>query len=137
MRGVIHHIDLTVRDIAASRPFYDAVLGFMDYRCVREQADGIDWDRDGPGLFCSIGIKPARRDVPHDRYTQGLHHVAWAAESRADVDKLYAELLRLGARILDAPADYPQYGAGYYAVFFADPDGLKFEYVYVPGQTSG
>jgi len=35
----------------------------------------------------------------------------------------------------EAPADYPQYGAGYYAVFFADPDGLKFEYVHVPGQT--
>lgn len=137
MRGLIHHIDLTVRDIAVSGPFYDAVLGFMGYRREREQADGIDWDRDLPGSFCSIGIKPARRDVTHDRYTPGLHHVAWAAESRADVDRLHAELLRIGARILDPPADYPQYGNGYYAVFFADPDGLKFEYVYVPGQTSG
>jgi catechol 2,3-dioxygenase-like lactoylglutathione lyase family enzyme len=137
MRGLIHHIDLTVRDIAVSAPFYDAVLGFMGYRREREQVDGIDWDREVPGLFCGIGIKPARRDVPHDRYTSGLHHVAWAAESREDVDRLYAELLRIGARILDAPADYPHYGKGYYAVFFADPDGLKFEYVYVPGQTAG
>jgi catechol 2,3-dioxygenase-like lactoylglutathione lyase family enzyme len=137
MRGLIHHIDLTVRDVAVSGPFYDAVLGFMGYRRTREQADGIDWDRDAPGLFCSIGIKPARRDVTHDRYTPGMHHVAWAAESRADVDALHAELRRVGAAILDPPADYPQYGAGYYAVFFADPDGLKFEYVHVPGQTSG
>ena len=137
MRGLIHHIDLTVRDIAVSAPFYEAVLGFMGYRREREQADGIDWNRDLPGSFCSLGIKPARSDVTHDRYTPGLHHVAWAAESRDDVDRLYAELLRVGARILDAPADYPRYGAGYYAVFFADPDGLKFEYVYVPGQTSG
>jgi catechol 2,3-dioxygenase-like lactoylglutathione lyase family enzyme len=38
----------------------------------------------------------------------------------------------MGARILDAPADYPQYGAGYYAVFFADPDGLKLEFVHWP-----
>ena len=29
--------------------------------------------------------------------------------------------------MLDAPAEYPQYGKGYYAVFFADPDGLKLE----------
>jgi len=137
MRGLIHHIDLTVRDVALSAPFYEAVLGFMGYRREREQVDGIDWDRDVPGSFCSIGIKPARRDVTYDRYTPGLHHVAWAAESREDVDRLHAELLRIGARILDAPADYPQYGKGYYAVFFADPDGLKFEYVYVPGQTSG
>ncbi|MDP1961011.1 MAG: hypothetical protein Q8K93_02295 [Reyranella sp.] len=35
--------------------------------------------------------------------------------------------------ILDAPADYPQYGAGYYAVFGTDPDGLKLEVVHLPG----
>lgn len=39
----------------------------------------------------------------------------------------------MGARILlDAPADYPRYGTGYYAVFFADPDGLKLEFVHRP-----
>jgi catechol 2,3-dioxygenase-like lactoylglutathione lyase family enzyme len=26
------------------------------------------------------------------------------------------------------------YGNGYYAVFFADPDGIKFEFVYSPGR---
>ena len=38
------------------------------------------------------------------------------------------------ADVLDAPADYPQYngGKGYYAVFFADADGLKLEYVFTP-----
>jgi hypothetical protein len=31
-------------------------------------------------------------------------------------------------------SEYPQYnkGRGYYAVFFADPDGLKLECVYTP-----
>ena len=32
--------------------------------------------------------------------------------------------------VLDAPAEYPQYGADYYALFFADPDGLKLEFVF-------
>jgi phosphatidylethanolamine-binding protein (PEBP) family uncharacterized protein len=31
------------------------------------------------------------------------------------------------------PADYPDYGTGYYALFFADPDGLKLEFVHWPG----
>ena len=35
----------------------------------------------------------------------------------------------LGVEILDAPADYPQYAPGYYAVFFADPDGIRLEIV--------
>jgi hypothetical protein len=37
--------------------------------------------------------------------------------------------------VLDPPADYSGqqgYGAGYYAVFFADPDGVKLEVVYEP-----
>jgi glyoxylase I family protein len=32
---------------------------------------------------------------------------------------------------LDAPADYPQYWPVYYAVVFADPDGLKLEFVHM------
>src|SRR3546814_13751894 len=32
MRGLIHHIDLTVSDKERSRAFYDAVLGFLGYR---------------------------------------------------------------------------------------------------------
>ena len=45
---------------------------------------------------------------------------------------MYQLLLRIGATILDPPADYPRYGPGYYAVFFSDPDGLKLEYVHWP-----
>jgi hypothetical protein len=35
-------------------------------------------------------------------------------------------------QFLDPPADYPQYRDGYYAFFFADPDGLKREFVHRP-----
>ena len=40
-------------------------------------------------------------------------------------------LQQIGARILDPPAVY--YQPNYYAVFFADPDGLKLELVFNPG----
>ena len=56
--------------------------------------------------------------------------------SRADVDALHQRLLEIGATVLDAPADYPQYnkGRGYYAVFLSQiySDGLKLEYVHTP-----
>ncbi len=35
-------------------------------------------------------------------------------------------------KVLDAPAEYPQYAPGYYAVYFEDADGLKFEVVHMP-----
>ncbi|MDQ0463480.1 catechol 2,3-dioxygenase-like lactoylglutathione lyase family enzyme [Caulobacter ginsengisoli] len=132
MRGAVHHIDLTVQDPAASAGFYEAVLGYMGYRRIVTHDNGMDFDLNGPDGFCSIGIVKARRERPHDRYTPGLHHLAWNAASREDVDNLHILLIGMGATILDAPADYPKYGEGYYAVFFADPDGLKLEYVYKP-----
>jgi len=133
MRGAVHHIDLTARDLARSAAFYEEVLAFLGYRRSRGDDTGVDWDlRDAGYLVCSVGLKPARSDRDHDRYSAGLHHLAWHAASRDDVDRLHALLMRLGARLLDAPADYPEYGAGYYAVFFADPDGLKLEFVHWP-----
>jgi glyoxylase I family protein len=41
-------------------------------------------------------------------------------------------LKQIGAQVLDPPAEYP-YSPGYFAVYFTDPDGLKFEFAYVPG----
>src|SRR3546814_20386885 len=59
MRGLIHHIDLTVSDKGRSRPFYDAVLGFLGYRRSADNDRGSDWDRDGDP-FPSIAIVEAR-----------------------------------------------------------------------------
>ena len=136
MRGMIHHLDLTVKDPWASCPFYDAVLGFMGYRRVREDVRGFDWELSSlSGELASIGLMKAEgagRERTHDRYAPGLHHVAWYAQSREDVDRLHELLLKIGATVLDPPADYPAYGEGYYAVFFSDPDGIKLEFVYLP-----
>ncbi|MBI1961204.1 MAG: VOC family protein, partial [Parcubacteria group bacterium] len=46
-------------------------------------------------------------------------------------DRLYNEfIVKNNIQVFDAPAAYPQYTADYYAVFFADPDGVKLEYAF-------
>ncbi|MFZ5780658.1 MAG: VOC family protein [Pseudomonadota bacterium] len=137
MRGTIDHLDLTVRDPWSSRAFYDAVFGFLGYRFRKEVDRGLIWELPGEAgkPACSIAVMRASeegRTRRHDRYSPGLHHLAWRARSRDDVDALHALLGRIGATILDPPAEYPQYEPGYYAVFFADPDGLKLEFVHLP-----
>lgn len=137
MRGRIDHVILTVRDPEASFALYDGFLRFLGYELAARGEAGSEWvleDEDGSP---SVGLVRAHGDGIarcHDRYAPGLHHLAWAAGSREDVDRLHELLVGLHAEVLDAPAEYPQYngGRGYYAVFFADADGLKLEYVFTP-----
>jgi glyoxylase I family protein len=126
----IEHVDLTVNDVTRSRAFFDKVLGELGFRKY-EGHDYIAW----ANAQMTIAIRAAseaNRDARFDRYRVGLHHLAFRARSRADVDAFHAFLTREKIVVLDAPAEYPQYGPNYYAVFFADPDGMKLEVVHFP-----
>lgn len=131
--GAPHHLDLTVSDIEASVTFYDTVLDRLGYRRTGQYAGGAPcWlyaATDSP-MF-SIALHQAKTQTGHDRYSPGLHHLAFQAGSRTDVDTFFDYLVERGVTILDPPAEY-DYTPGYYAVFFADPDGVKLELVHEP-----
>ena len=136
IRGSLSHVDLTVTDVSRSIPFYDHVLGKLGYkRLLEASASAACWSvADAAGGVFSIALQPAKPQSAgklHDRYAPGLHHLAFHADSRADVDGFFQFLQEIQAIILDAPAEY-DYTPAYYAVFFADPDGLKLELVHEP-----
>lgn len=136
LRGAFHHIDLNVGDLAAAKQVYGPVLEFLGYVCVKDGPEGCEWDLRDEGRGASLGLRPcdpALKGHVHRRYAPGLHHLAWRAESRDEVDRLHALLVERGIKVLDAPAHYPQYSGDYYAVFFEDPDGMKLELVHAPG----
>jgi glyoxylase I family protein len=84
----------------------------------------------GSGLW----VQEADADVRGESFSKGrvgLREVAFAADSRAQVDQLAREIEAHGGRILDPPREYPIYAPGYYSVFFTDTDGLKLELVHV------
>jgi len=129
--GRIHHIDLTVTSLERSTAYYDTVLTRIGYTRVADADEGPLWR----GAQHEVGLQAADergRATTHQRFAPGLHHLAFRAPSPAAVDWLHTELVALGVRVLDPPAAYERYSPGYYAVFFADPDGLKLEYVYTP-----
>jgi glyoxylase I family protein len=133
-RGAFHHIDLSVSDVAAARRVYGPVLEFLGYTMVKDRPDGCEWDVQGrEPLGASLGIRAATAGGSHDRYAPGLHHLAWRVESRDAVDRAHDLLVEHRIPVLDPPAHYPEYSGDYYAVFFADPDGLKLEIVHAPG----
>lgn len=123
------HIKLSVRDFAVSRKFYGELFDFIGYKIVTDENDGAGWKSpDGFGFW----LEPA--DVSNHSYkfgSPGLHHFCFKAKSPAAVDRLYQEfILPNNIHVFDPPAHYPQYAPDYYAVFFADPDGMKLEYGY-------
>ena len=129
--GTFNHITLTVAALDRSAPFYDAVLEFMGYRRDQTCAEWVSWVKPGYGAFVISPADPASPNKAHDRYSPGLHHFAFDADSRHEVDGLYEVLKNIEARVLDPPAEY-HYCPGYYAVFFADPDGIKLELSHTP-----
>ena len=130
----VHHVDLVVSSIERSLPFYSALLGPLGYHRVGqvegERGETI-WYLSGPGT--AIGLREAQSESQkYDRYRIGLHHIAFEAESRAEIDERAAWLATQDVEIESEPQEYT-YMPGYYAVFFYDPDGLKLEIVHVPG----
>ncbi|MGJ8673799.1 VOC family protein [Rubritalea sp.] len=144
-RGLIHHLIIRVTNARKSAGFYEPVFTYLGYELAGSSFDenyGYQdwkrWDLDTPHeiSICQADLKFA--DQKHVRGAVGHHdHLAFCAESREDVDRFYAEVLiplEQGnlATIEDPPCDCPEYGEGYYATFFHDPDGLKYEFVINP-----
>jgi glyoxylase I family protein len=136
MHGM-HHLDLVVSDLERSVAFYRELLGPLGY--VRD--GDITGERGERVVYIghisahtAVGLRERQSNshaIPYDRYAVGVHHIAFGAPSRDVVDERAAWLRERGATIESAPAEY-DYIAGYYAVFFYDPDGIKLEIVHVP-----
>lgn len=128
----VEHIDVTVNDLARAAIFYDKVMPALGFRrLVEDDSDQMRWGN----AHISFAIRQAEaseRGAAFNRYRVGLHHLAFKAKSRDAIDEFHRFLIRENLPVLDAPAEYPQYGANYYAVFFADPDGMKLELVHFP-----
>ena len=133
----VHHVDLVVSSIERSLPFYTELLGPLGFNRVAEvegERGETIWYIGGPGS--SVGLRQAQEESPpYDRYRVGLHHLAFEAPSRADVDERADWVRTQGVQLESEPQEYT-YSPGYYAVFFYDPDGLKLEIVYLPGLTA-
>lgn len=135
----LHHVELSVLDYPASVAFFDRMFGWLGYTSFWTLDLGYRstyYMARFPFPHSYIGIQPARTGarLSHAERAAGIHHVALWARSRREVDAFHREfLLRNEVPVTDAPAEYPIYSPGYYAVFFDDPiTGIHFELSHTP-----
>ena len=120
---MLDHIGLDVTDIARSRVFYETALKPLGYAVVQQvEEDGTTVVMFGVGGEIDFVI--ADKDRPGE-----ANHVAFRAESRAQVDAFHAAALAAGGHDNGPPGLRPNYGPTYYAAFVLDPDGFNIEAV--------
>jgi catechol 2,3-dioxygenase-like lactoylglutathione lyase family enzyme len=138
MEPIIDHIQIPVKGMGIAEPFYDKLFPLLGFDIQNKGSAVIDEHQfhvveyKHPQLaFAITSPRPAfAADTINRRKPGALHHLAFRAESRADVDRLYSELKKIGATIVSPPREYPEYTPpGYYALFFKDLEGIKYEIV--------
>jgi len=132
----LDHLDLVVSDLERSLGFYRGLLGPLGWthegEIVGERGERVVYlGGPPPERPFALSLRQAQSPQAHDRYAVGVHHVAFSAGSREEVDERARWLAEAGAALESEPREY-DYTPGYYAVFFFDPDGLKLEIVHKP-----
>ena len=117
---LIDHIQLVVRDLAASRSFYEAVFDVLEIPLAGSGKDYFWADE----LF----ISTADSEAAQGQLT-GRHHLAFQARDEAMVQAFHVAALAHGGRDNGAPG-LRKYHPGYFAAFVLDPDGNNIEAVY-------
>jgi catechol 2,3-dioxygenase-like lactoylglutathione lyase family enzyme len=117
---LIDHIQLVVKDLAASKRFYAAAFGVLRIPMSGEGQDYFWADE----LFVSTRESQAAQGA-----LTGRHHLAFQAKSREMVDRFHEAVLAAGGKDNGKPGERA-YHPGYYACFAIDPDGNNIEAVF-------
>jgi glyoxylase I family protein len=125
----VHHIRLTVTDIARARAFYEAVFGWPILLEVPPDADDATREQlaflFGGVIYQAgdflIGLRPVARDT-FDEDRCGLDHLGFGVESRAALDDAARHLDDLGIRHEGVKDIGPSY-----ILEFRDPDNIALE----------
>jgi catechol 2,3-dioxygenase-like lactoylglutathione lyase family enzyme len=118
---MIDHVGMQVADFAASARFYDAALAPLGFGRLMEFGPAIGYGVDGKPFFW------ISQQQTGDGFRES--HIAFMAADRAAVDAFFAAATAVGAEVLHAPREWPEYHPGYYGAFVRDPDGNNVEAV--------
>lgn len=130
------HLGLTVEDLDRAFAQWNPVLTALG--CTPEDGEmegGIAWWReDDTELILYRAPEPGGE--PH-RYGQiGWQHLAFAVDSRAEVERLHTIAVDAGWTTVRDPKVFTRFSDRYYASFVEDDNGIRIEFMYNPPRES-
>ncbi len=113
------HIDLRVRNLEEVRRFYEVLLPALGFVKDAQVEGWLQYESPGVnGVGEFFGIKESLNHVANEC------RIAFWADAPDEVDRLATIIEEIGARHIEGPA-YEE--PSYYAVFFEDASGNRFE----------
>ena len=127
---VFDHLGITVEDVPRGVAQFDPIMRALGY--AREDGDGsVSWAKDGETELILLPPREAGTG-PHVHGRVGWQHLAFAVDSRADVDRFHEIALAAGWTAVRDPKEYPRFTDRYYASFVEDDNGIRVEFMHNP-----
>ena len=130
------HLGLTVEDLERAFAQWNPVLTALG--CTPEDGElegGIAWWREGDTELI-LYRAPEPDGEPHRYGRIGWQHLAFAVDSRAEVERLHAIAVDAGWTTVRDPKVFTRFSDRYYASFVEDDNGIRIEFVHNPPRES-
>lgn len=133
--GDLHHVGITVTNLARSVAWYQEVLG-MELLMEELHAGGrtvVLW-RPGTGVDIGLDEHHANEGEPFACHRTGLDHVSMSVPTRGGLDTWHAWLTGRGvpcSAVRDVTEPFP-----FALLSFTDPDGVALELIHAPAPAS-
>ncbi|MEM9256743.1 MAG: VOC family protein [Pseudomonadota bacterium] len=114
------HVVFGVSDYEASKAFFLKALEPLGVEIASEGELGVE-------IWCPVS--DASLCIRRDGEAAAHLHLAFRAESRAQVHRFYEAAIEAGAKDNGGPGLRPQYHEHYYAAYVIGPDGHNVELV--------
>ncbi|TWE11929.1 VOC family protein [Rudaeicoccus suwonensis] len=122
-----HHVEIWVADFSAVRTEWDWLLTEVGFAVQDEWENGASWI--AGGAYLVVTASPSLSQPDHDRRRPGVNHVAFKADSAAQLDQLMHDAPLHGWEPLYQER-YPHAGGvEHYAGWLENSTGFKVEMV--------
>ncbi len=122
------HIGVSVKDVPRAVVQFDPILTALGLQ-RSDGGNGASWWAEGETEFI---VLPTCEPGEHRHGRAGWQHLAFAVDSRDEVDRLHRIAVDAGWTVVREPKLYPRFSDRYYASFVEDDNGIRLEFMHNP-----